>query len=486
MSLLQKRVLRLRLRSWGLVMLTMPLVAWGCLNLLFSTSLGTVILCDKIEEKIGLPCRLKSVTWSPWSGVTASEFRVFAPDQLEKEEAILAVGETRIDMSWSSLLKGKKCWERLEVDQLELDVSLEVLSGILGRSMATPSRQEPAARPIDEDYLSAPGPSEKSEDQSVNVPPLAREDVPVGVDHENPSSTAAEDFEGVVILSNARVKIYSERAPALFLTLEKIEGEIPLWGGSREGELSCEKIEISEVVSEVGFSIPLLWRNDAVSVVEQSLKVFGLDLQLSAAVKVTAGFPAGFQIKLPEQQIDLSSVFRERKSPLSVGSLTSRSRLQGFLSFPASFKGSSVTRFEDLVIEDPRDEGDMRFDRGVAIFVVSAAGIVARDIRAVGEQDAVLANGFASAKGEAAATVRIVSSPDRAESHAKRVRMAHGNLLMEFQPLITPDREFRDIRIEARDGTLMMDLGEDRSWVSFFAAAKAILGQQNTDLTNLP
>jgi hypothetical protein len=64
--------------------------------------------------------------------------------------------------------------------------------------------------------------------------------------------------------------------------------------------------------------------------------------------------------------------------------------------------------------------------------------------------------------------------------------MADGNLLMEFQPLITPDREFRDIRIEARDGTLMMDLGEDRSWVSLFAAAKAILGQQNTELPNLP
>lgn len=467
-------------------MLTMPLLAWGCLNLLFSTSLGTVILCDKIEERIGLPCRLKSVTWSPWSGVTVSEFRVFAPDQLEKEEAILAVGETRVDVSWSSLLKGKKRWERLEVDQLELDVSLEVLHGILGRSMEAPSRQELATRPIDEEEVPAPDPSEQAEDQSVNVPPVAREDAPAGVDHENPSSTLAEDFEGVVILSNSRVKIYSERAPDLSLTLEKIEGEIPLWGSSREGEVSCEKIEISEGISEVGFSIPLVWRNDAVSVIEHSLEVFGLDLELSAAVKVTAGFPAGFQIKLPGQQIDLSSVFRERKSPLSVGSLTSRSRLQGFLSFPASFKVSSVTRFEDLVIEDPRDEGDMRFDRGVAMFVASAAGVVAPDIRAVGEQDAVLANGFASATGEAAATVRIVSSPDRAESHAKRVRMADGNLLMEFQPLITPDREFRDIRIEARDGTLMMDLGEDRSWVSLFAAAKAILGQQNTELPNLP
>jgi hypothetical protein len=57
---------------------------------------------------------------------------------------------------------------------------------------------------------------------------------------------------------------------------------------------------------------------------------------------------------------------------------------------------------------------------------------------------------------------------------------------MDFEPLITPDRAFRDIRIEARDGTLMMDLGEDRSWVPFFDAAEEVLGRQNTNLPKLP
>ena len=57
---------------------------------------------------------------------------------------------------------------------------------------------------------------------------------------------------------------------------------------------------------------------------------------------------------------------------------------------------------------------------------------------------------------------------------------------MDFQPLNTPDRLFRDIHIEARDGTLMMDLGENRSWVPFFDTAEEVLGGQNTDLPNLP
>jgi hypothetical protein len=472
--------------------LGLPVLLWGCLNLLFSTSLGAGLLCDKIEQRTGMPCRLESATWSPWAGVTISQFRVFAPDDKDQKEAFLSVGETRVDLSWSSLLEGQKRWERLEVDELDVHVSIETLRGILARSVKAPAQSPGGVQPPNENLVPdpapdpAPDPEVQSVDQKTTERPVVREDAPVKPEKESSTSMAVDDFEGLVVVSNARVEIYSERVPSLSLTLEKIEGEIPLWGGIRKGEISCEKIGISEGISEEGLTIPLEWNARSLSVMEHSLKVFGLDLKLSAVVKVAPGFPLGFQLDLPDQQLDLSSIFRGRKSPVSIGNLTSKNRLQGYLLFPSSFKGSSVTRFENMVIEDPRDEGEIRFDRGGASLVGSVAGVVARDIRAIGEEDAVLVNGFASAVGEAAATVRIVSSPERAQSHAKRVRMAEGNLLMDFEPLVTPDREFRDIRIEARDGALMMDLGEDRSWVSFFATAKALLGRQTEELPNLP
>ncbi len=488
MSLLQKRVLRLRLQTWGLVVLFLPIPLLGCLNLLFSTSWGTGLLCDRIEQRTGLPCRMESVTWSPWAGVTMNYFRVFSPDDVDCNDAFLSVRETRVDLSWSSLLKGQKRWERLEIDELDVHVSVETLRGILARSVKSPAQSPGGVRPPNENLVPdpAPDPEVPSVDQKTTETPVVREDVPLKPEKESSTSMAVDDFEGLVVFSNARVKIYSERVPSLSLTLEKIEGEIPLWGGIRKGEISCEKIGISEGIAEEGLTIPLEWNARSLSVTEHSLKVFGLDLKLSAVVKVAPGFPLGFQLNLPDQQLDLSSIYRGRESPLSIGSLTSKNRFQGYFLFPSSLKGSSVTRFEDMVIEDPRDEGEMRFGRGGASLVGSVAGVVARDIRAIGEEDAVLVNGFASAAGEVAATVRIVSSPERARSHAKRVRMADGNLLMDFEPLVTPDREFRDIRVEARDGALMMNLGEDRSWVSFFATAKALLGRQSEELSNLP
>ena len=79
--------------------------------------------------------------------------------------------------------------------------------------------------------------------------------------------------------------------------------------------------------------------------------------------------------------------------------------MQGYLLIPSTFKGRSVTRFKNVVIKDPRDAGEIKFNRGTASFVATTAGVVAKDVRAIGEEDAVLMNGFATAAGEAAATL---------------------------------------------------------------------------------
>ena len=482
MNLLNKRVLGLRLHTWGIA----PLLAWAGLSLFFSTALGTRIICNKIEQKTGLPCQLESVTWSPWMGVAMNKFQVFVPAELGKKTLLFSVREIRIDVSWISLLKGKKRWERLEINQLDVNVAVETLREIVARPMDNSSRSAVAEQPPSQDELPHSDPESQPADQKTEETPLVQSDVPAKGRGLNMTSIPVENFEGEIIISNAKVRIFSERAPDFAVTLNQIKGELPLWGSAREGEISCGEIRITEEISEVGLRIPVVWGDRSLAVIEHSLKVFGLDFELSAAVKLAAGLPVGLQVSLPDQQVDLSSVFREQESPLSVSNLNSKNRLQGYLLVPSTFKGSSVTRFENVVINDPRDEGEIRFNRGTASFIATAAGVVAKDVRAIGEEDAILMNGFATAAGEAAVTLRVVSSPERAQSHSKRVRMASGNLLMDFQPLITPDRAFRDIRIEARDGTLMMNLGEDRSWVPFFDTAEEVLGRQNTNLPKLP
>ncbi|MDC0614137.1 hypothetical protein OAP08_06575, partial [Akkermansiaceae bacterium] len=290
-----------------------------------------------------------------------NKFQVFVPAELEKKTLLFSIREIRIDVSWISLLKGKKRWERLEINQLDVNVAVETLREIVARPMENPSRSAVVEQPASQDELPHSDPESQPADQKTEETPLVQSDVPAKGRGLNMTSIPVENFEGEIIISNAKVRIFSERAPDFSVTLNQIKGEIPLWGSAREGEISCGEITITEEISEVGLRIPVVWGDRSLAVMEHSLKVFGLDFELSAAVKLAAGLPVGLQVSLPDQHVDLSSVFLEQESPLSVSNLNSKNRLQGYLLVPSTFKGSSVTRFENVVINDPRDEGEIRF-----------------------------------------------------------------------------------------------------------------------------
>ncbi|HBI33287.1 MAG TPA: hypothetical protein DDY45_14685, partial [Verrucomicrobiales bacterium] len=330
-------------------------------------------------------------------GVTVSKLQVFVPADLGQKNPLFSVGEIRIDVSWLSLLKGKRRWDRLEVNQLDVNVAIETVREIIAMPTENSSKSVVLQGQPDQDERYHSNPEGQSADEKTEQSPLVPSDVPSKVDRPNVIPMPIENFEGEIIVSNAKVRIFSERVSGLSLTLDQIEGEIPLWGSTRKGEISCGEISLSEEISEVGLTIPVMWEDRSLAVMEHSLKVFGLNLELSAAVKLAAGVPVGLHVSLPDQPVDLSSVFREQKSPFSVSNLTSKNRLQGYLLAPSTFKGSSITNFENVMINDPRDEGGMRFNRGVASFVATAAGVVAKDVRAIGEEDAILINGFATA-----------------------------------------------------------------------------------------
>lgn len=477
-----------------LLVLLLPVLLWGLLNLFFSTAWGTGVLEERIGKRIGLECEIDSVTWSPWAGVFVRDFKILPPPESKQEKGMVTIGEIQVDLSWASLLKGEKRWERLEVRKIEAEISVEMVRAILARDekptvAATVLVGETQTEPKPPKILG--GERVPGAEPSTDLPPIADQ----GNKGEKTSKPVADplvesipldDFEGVIVFSDARFRLYSENVPMLAITLDDLGGEIPVWGAEREGEVEVGLFQLGERFAEKSLTIPVQWKDRSLTITEHSLKLFGLDLKLSAGVVLQGGLPVGLELELPAQQVDLSSVFLDQKSPVEVASLRSMNVVRGYLGFPSSLQGQSTTGFEGFVFHDLTDGGETKFDRGLSLIQFSAAGVIAKDIRMIGDDDAILMNGFATSGGDLAATVRIVSSPERADSHEKRVRGAGVNLTMDFQDLITPDREFRDIRVEARSGALMMDIGEGRSWVPFFPAAEAILGRENTELPNLP
>lgn len=479
------RFFRIRAKRFGwrkclVVLATMPVVLWVSLNLFFLTSFGRGLIEDEILERFQIETEIDHLSWSPWAGVTMEGLKICPPGDCGQKKNLVEVDEVSVDLSWSSLLSGRKRWERLEVKGVRVEISLEALKVILSRfekpaSKAVKPREREGQLAGTTDGVppeKAPGNEETGSGRETTEKP------------NQPATKKAsevDDFEGVVAFSGVSLRVFSLKAPDLDFTLSGVEGEIPVWGGERSGELTLGKVSIGGRLSEKTLNLPVIWRNREVSLETGEMKLFGLNLKLAAVVKMARGYPMGIRIDLPSQQLDLSPLFQDQDTPLSVDGFTSTNVIQGYLGAPGSFGGRSVSTFDQLTFHDLLDGGETRFNQGQAVIGLSAAGLTMLQARAVGEEDAVLMNGFATFSGVAAATVRIVSSPERALSHQSRVDRAGGELVLDFEPLVTPDRVYRDVRMEWRQGQLMIDLARDHGWVSLAGAARRVLGRKSTE-----
>ena len=471
-------------RIWLLVGGGLPVLGLVAANVLFATSAGTGMIERRIESRLRVGCKIEQVSWWPWAGIAVSNLRLLAPEGARQETDLVTIDEITIDPSWRSLFQGKKRWERLAIRGVTVDLSLEALKEVMAQDEIRAGQKVPGGK-------EAGGVATASESgEEVKPERTATEAKREGVADEEAGAPddpieAVDDFEGVVVFSEVKVRVYSVRMPDQALVIDGMEGEIPLWGEDRTGVLKLARLALGNLSEEHDLEIPVRWLNRTVTLDSGVIKLFGLEIALKAVLRAAPGFPVGVQVDLPPQDADLSPMFVDRPSPLELTGLSSRSVVQGYLLSPASFTGRSFTKFEGMIFHDLEDGGDTSFVRGRAIFQASAAGIVARDLRAIGDEDAILANGFALSNGEAAATVRIVSSPERAVSHEGRVKRANEDLTLAFEDLVTPDRRYRDLRLELRKGDLMVDLAESRDWVPFFPVLWAVVGRRNLEIDTM-
>lgn len=481
-------VLRRRLGKCLAVLAIAPFVLWGGLNLFFLTPLGCGLIERQVTSRLRVGCHLDSLSWSPWAGVTLSEIRLLAPEGCGQEGSLLEADRISVDLSWSSLMMGKLRWEKVEVTGVRVDLSIEALRAVMAKYEVAPqprddqkSAGDRLARNDQPDSKEAPNLSESPGKGEKKVGPAQ------GPGQESPVGRKPdEDFEGVVVFSEVDLRLFSIKVPDLSFGMTGIKGEIPLWGAEREGSLGWDELTLGRELKEAGTSLAVSWLDQSVRCNTDGLKVFGLDCQIKAIVRLSPGYPFGLQVDLPSQDVDFSPVYQSRQSPLEIKGLASRNVLQGYLTSPAAFRAKHFSSFDEFIFHDLSDGGDSSFERGRAVVVASAAGLVIQDLRAIGQDDAVLLNGFSTFGGEAAATVRIVSSPERAASHEKRVRQASSEWTLDFQPLMTPDRLFRDLRLEWRDGQVMIDLMEEREWAPFWPVMQGVFGKRNTTFSMKP
>ena len=460
-------------RRLAFVLLPGPIALWGTFNLFFSISWGTDLIAGRIEKCLGLPCDLESVTWTPWGGVMVRDLVVKPGDNSGFSGEILRIDTVTVDLSWVSLAQRKKRFERLEISGVTGEVSIELLRVLLKKNVVSEAKQR--------------GPEENAHGNSPNISPSGtipqKENEEDGMisekeePRESPGFQASpvDDFEGVIVFEEVNLALTSLEHPELSIAVEDLEGALPVWGAEREGHVGFTALHAGGERVNGEEVIPVKWKEQFIRIDEHEFKVVGLNLKMNLAIRISQGLPVGLELVVPNQQVDLSSIFGEEKSPVDIEQFSFRAGIQGYLMMPQSFSGYGNAGFEGMEIYDDQDASMIEFYRGYGEVRVNRAGLVIPDARMIGDEEAILLNGFVTSNGEAAATVRLVGSPERAEVYERRVHRANEEWTLDFEPLVTEDRLYRDLRMESSEDGLIVNLGEKRTSALLFPALKAIL-----------
>lgn len=484
MSAAQNRGRPRRLRRWALIFLASPFVLLVFGNLIGATPLATGIIEERIERHLGLglDCEIAGLGWTPWSGGVVRDLKLRSS---QSNSPFVEVGKVTIDPSWRSMLQRKKRFDSLIIENVTLNLTLEELREILAARKARPQIVQPkvteksSKKNEEED-------EEKEPKLEAKENPDSQKSDPTISSRPSPVTVPVDDFEGEVILKNIALKFSSTKHPELAVELDEIEGEIPLWGQERSGRIIFSKVRIGNDGNTEKLDLPLTWKKQGLEINESQMHILGVTFSLAASVRLTQGLPFGIGVDLPAQRINFTSM-GNNAPPIDLDQFRCSNKLQGYLLYPSLLHGSSRSQVGKTDFRDAKDGSHIRFDHGRAELTLNPAGLYARDFHLIGSEEAILGNGHLSSSGEGAAVVRIVASPERAEGYAKRVKSVSRDWELAFEPLITPDRLYRDLLFDLSNGTLVFDIGKDRKVVSFRDAfAKIKHGRQPIIVPEIP
>jgi len=449
---------------WGAVLA--PIVAWGAANLLLATSFGTGIIADRIGKRLSLPCEIERIGWTPWSGVVVRGVTLSAPDDFMQEAKVAYIEAIDLDLSWGDLLKKQVKLEALEMDGVDVNVPYELLRH-LGRKRTTHVvlLDEPASdsdeAPAEVESADLP---EEKKDPASEVVPDPEQDIP----KQDAVVEAAEPEKGGtrVVLKRCSARVYSIMNPKREVTISDVAANFMIGGKADDGELTVAEVAVGGGGVMESVSVPLVWSGRDLSLPRTTFDLRGTEFSVEGVMRSGVGLPYAVRVVVPAQKLDLGQL-TQVDLPVSVGQMEGAHRLDGFALRPTQVYGSSRTTFKDIVVRDPGDQTPVVFDWGHAVFRLNPAGLTVPDFRWVGEEDAVLGNGYLTVGGQGTVVVRLVGSAERAAVYQRRVAEWREGFSLEMQPLETPDRWYSDVRFDLAGGGVTMGLEreEERSFI---------------------
>lgn len=425
----------------------LPPIAFGISNLFLISPKGCAYIASHIQRRIALETSVQGASWSPWNGFTIYGLNIAQPAELRKAipAPLVTVQSIRIHPVWTALLKRKLSARRIEILKPDLSIPIELLSMIPQQ----PALPELAAKPPDlaaanrppEEVPSAPGdvpaiPAPIDPLAETEVPPIAIESVP-----ERTVPTVWVEF------TDARLKIVSAMSRKKLYRIARIDGRIPVGGGSAESELKLAGIQAMGAMISESAIVPLEWKSPMLTFGEMEGKISGLGFKLVGRIGMVPGIPFVTEFIIPKQ--DGREIQAGATLHAKLGSVAGRGRFQGQLVAPGSWQGQFVMQAASV---DADFSGNRcHFDQGQALVVFQNGILRCIDARLTGETVSVICNAMALSDGRAAGIARIIAAPEALVAISKFTQPDAS--APQLTPLSTPQRAALDLQIFGRPGS---------------------------------
>lgn len=461
-----RRLLRWLVRG-GLVGGLLLFVGFAGSNLFLSSNLGQKFLQKNLNRRTpGLAWEISGATWSPWNGITVKELsaRVKEPSGEPSLELLplLTLRETELKPYWGQLLRGKKLFREILVEEPVLNIPLE------GLLVVAPSQPAPLPEPTPK-VQPKPKPSDRPEGPETAPPKKPTAAKPKAPSKAKPKPkpkaepVAPDEKRFWLRIRNARVRLYSLKHDAA-LELHSLDANLPLAGPQTQGKLSWEKVTLMGQPLIAGKTLAIDWKHPHWTLPNEELT-----LRLPAISSLQAEPPAfkvmvgglfqlrgkghnfRFNAALPNQPFPDYLIHHSSRFHLSAQSVASRFAGRGRLLEPNTWQFNSSLALDELAVFSELRERHLSFDTARAELQLRRSTLVLPSFALRSERASVMGNGQLHLGGYLLAVARLVADPEfneRLTNLAIGSNITGGWTSSWLRPLETPDRYYRDLHFE--------------------------------------
>ena len=270
-------------------------------------------------------------------------------------------------------------------------------------------------------------------------------------------------------VSGGYLRVYSLRHEGVELTVNGIACDLPLRGAEADGQIGLGEISWGERVLVGPLRRVVRWSGGTLDFKETFRTEGGVELSVAARVRPGRRPAMDFLAQVQSSSLPVTEIPGLKGSQFGVETIRKAYlRGGGALASPGSWQGGLVLDAGGILIGHEGWGGVQRFDYGQMVAAVRGGILSIPDARLRSERLSLMGNGVVLSDGRQWSVVRVVAD-DELSRVVRRVmigsNLSQGWTSSWMQPLVTPDRRFRDIHVKGTLPEVSVDLGRKREWI---------------------